>query len=281
MIDHWNAAAYVNQCNRLGKTPLHEAAQASQPSAVQFLLEHGADTDILKGSDWTPLMLASTKKGCHAQKCVKILLENHADRFLRNKDGWTALHVAAKYGDVEITKILLDGQPLLANVKSNNGRYPLHVAALNGHEDIVHLLLDTNATLVSSCDDCGSTPLLEACKGGNLCIIQHLLRCGASSSEADAMGLTCLHLAAQTGNSLTIQFLRDNKLISDINIPAKFMNVTPLHCAARAGQLEAVRILLQMGADTRSIDINGRCAYDMTNDRANGKAVRDLLTQYQ
>ena len=50
--------------------------------------------DALKRADWTPLMLACTKAG---NECiVSALLEGGANAKLKNKDGWTAFHLAAR-----------------------------------------------------------------------------------------------------------------------------------------------------------------------------------------
>ena len=68
------------------KTPLHEAAQFSQPAFVSALLRSGkVKVDCIKRADWTPLMLACTKTGPEALKCIDILAEYGANPHLVNK----------------------------------------------------------------------------------------------------------------------------------------------------------------------------------------------------
>ena len=77
-------------------------------------------------------MLACTKTGEEALICCQLLLESRGFLLLsdRNKDGWNALHIAAREGDAAIVKELLkvDSEHVQASMKSKNGRTPLHTA---------------------------------------------------------------------------------------------------------------------------------------------------------
>lgn len=75
------------------------------------------------------MQLACTKPGSDAT--VALLLEAGASPLARNKDGWNAVHVAARTADsVATVKVLIGADPsCLANV-SNNGRNPLMTACL-------------------------------------------------------------------------------------------------------------------------------------------------------
>ncbi len=79
--------------NADGKTPLHEAAQFSQPSIVNFLLEQNVPVDPIKRGDWTPLMLACTKNGLDALSVVESLIKHGSDVNLRNKVSADAINV--------------------------------------------------------------------------------------------------------------------------------------------------------------------------------------------
>ena len=70
-------------------------------------------------------MLACTKDNLETVQC---LVESGASLSLRNKDGWTPLHIACRHGNPEIVRFLLDTQPECWDTVSKNGRTPLHTA---------------------------------------------------------------------------------------------------------------------------------------------------------
>jgi len=41
LIENWDGKCFINVCNNLGKTALHEAAQNCFHHTVQYLLQHG------------------------------------------------------------------------------------------------------------------------------------------------------------------------------------------------------------------------------------------------
>ncbi|XP_023710593.1 ankyrin repeat domain-containing protein 16 [Cryptotermes secundus] len=279
LIEKWDGEHLINVYNNLGKTALHEAAQNCCHRTVNYLLQHGADVNQIKRSDWTPLMLASTKLGSMALQTVHVLLNHEADPYIVNKDGWTALHIACKIGHCDIVKLLIENFPALVNIHSTNGRYPLHTASLNGHGSIVSLLLKYNSSAVSARDLCGVTPLMDSCQGNHDSVALVLLKCGASVTESDNMGLTCLHVAAQTGSCKVIRMLIEDFNI-DVNLVASKSKFTPLHCAASTGQLEAVRMLLLQGADSKLKDGHGRQAQDVLCSGPKGKDILTVLREY-
>lgn len=93
-----------------------------------FFFILGATIDCLKRADWTPLMLACTKIGSEACKCIRILLEAKADPLRRNKDGWVPAFIICRSGDVNALRLFLDFAPESIDLRSNNGRSSLHIA---------------------------------------------------------------------------------------------------------------------------------------------------------
>lgn len=59
----------------------------------------------------------------------------------RNKFKETALHLAAKYGNVNAAKLLVDRHPGLPNLWNDSDLVPLHLAALFGHKEMLSYLL--------------------------------------------------------------------------------------------------------------------------------------------
>ena len=58
---------------------------------LQFLLDHGADTNVQDNDFSTPLHLASF---CRCSKGVQLLLKHGANPNVQSKNGQTPLHVA-------------------------------------------------------------------------------------------------------------------------------------------------------------------------------------------
>merc|ERR1711963_1192748 len=78
----------------------------------------------------------------------------------RDSDGLTALHRAARDGDLEAAENLIIQRHADVNAKTNNffEMTPLHLAARYGHKDVVQLLLSHSAE-VDAKDDDGKTAL--------------------------------------------------------------------------------------------------------------------------
>jgi ankyrin repeat protein len=70
---------------------------------------------------------------------VSLLLAHKADINSRNKEGDTALHLAAFNDHVDVADLLLAGKAD-ANVRNNLGNTPLKTAALKDNNDVVELL---------------------------------------------------------------------------------------------------------------------------------------------
>ena len=92
-----------------------------------------------------------------------------------DSEGYSALHVAARYNHVELIKILLDNGAKI-NLKSNAGETPLHVAC--GHRKfnaIKTLLTLSQVDIIDLKDNNGETVLFHAVKTDNLPLVNLLL----------------------------------------------------------------------------------------------------------
>jgi ankyrin repeat protein len=96
-------------------------------------------------------------EGEFQQLCV-LLARNNVDDV--DDYGWTALHNAAWYGNVECTNYCVD---MRANVNAhdNDGWTPVHCASREGNVDVLCVLLNAGAT-VDTPSNAGFTPLYYA-----------------------------------------------------------------------------------------------------------------------
>ncbi|RMB90266.1 hypothetical protein DUI87_33299 [Hirundo rustica rustica] len=212
------------------KRPIHEAASMGHQECVAFLLERGASVDCLKKADWTPLMMACTRKNLEV---IRTLVEHGANPLLRNKDGWNCFHVASREGHPEVLRYLLDVCPSCWDTESSTGRTPLHTAAMHGRSQAVELLLERCGYRADSRDSCGVTPFMDALQNGHVGIARLLLRRHrACPTAVDALGAQALHRAAVTAQDGSIRFLV-SELGVDVNARATALQLPALHYAAK------------------------------------------------
>ena len=161
--------------------------------------------------------------------------------------------MAAREGDLEILKILLNKSPKAYKSRSKNGRSPLHTACLSGNLEVVQLILEIDLNEIASRDSCGATPLMEAVRGGHASLVNYLASTSPQSVHlVDAMRRNSLHLAAESGHDHLVRIL----LASDLRINEG--PITPLHWAAKEGHAQTIKTLIELGADPHSKDCGHR-----------------------
>lgn len=98
----------------------------------------------------------------------------------------------------------------------------------------------------------GKNPLQFAVQEGQTAVVETFFRLIPSQFTCDHRGRTLLHLAIEFGRLSVAEMLV--RLVKDIIDARDVEACTPLHCAARRGDVEAVRTLVRLG-----------CAIDPTN----------------
>jgi ankyrin repeat protein len=145
--------ASPNGIDAYGWAPLHSAVSKGL-DLVRLLLENGADANIRDKHGCIPLHWAvagsvvmahaggwsSTRSNITIQEdAVVLLLQHTSDINIRNNDGQTALHWAARYGERSIAHRLVEQHADL-RITDASGRTALDWAIECGREDMVHLL---------------------------------------------------------------------------------------------------------------------------------------------
>ncbi|NWT15842.1 ANR16 protein, partial [Vireo altiloquus] len=258
------------------KRPIHEAASMGHRECVAFLLEKGASVDCLKKADWTPLMMACTRKNVEV---IKTLVEHGANPLLRNKDGWNCFHIASREGHPEVLQYLLDVSPGCWDTESATGRTPLHTAGFWGCQRLCPGFFSSPRCQYKpdSRDSCGVTPFMDALQNGHVGIARLLLeKHQACPSAVDALGAQALHRAAVTAQDGSIQFLV-SELGVDVNGRATSLQLPALHYAAKEGHGHTIQTLLALGADVQAKDGKGRSALHAASAGQQAEAARILL----
>lgn len=190
------AGAKPNTSIATGETPLMTCAGSGSVEAVRLLIARGADVNAKEPSqNQTALMWAAAER--HAD-VVRLLVEAGADLQAHTKKGFTAIHFAAREGDLATTRALLaagvninilsqqDEPAATTPEAARTGRsVPGSAATAGGPRGPAY-----QATLSA-----GSTPLLVATVRGHVPLALFLLEQGADPNVIDA-GFTPLHWAS-------------------------------------------------------------------------------------
>lgn len=227
----------VHATNDDGATALHRAA--GDIDKVRLLLDKGAKLDVRTPLGRTPLLIAASYPG--NVETVKLLLSRGAKIADQDSFGETCLTSAAKRGDAEMVKALIDaGADLFVG-----GRPPLVWAAEEGNVETAACLLahgaDRSKELVSAA-------LGSAAARGPAEMVRLLLDHGAEPNTPSRLaGYSPLMLAAYSENvsAETVQLLLDK----GADPKAKGQNgETPLSLAKKRGHNGVVELLIKAGA---------------------------------
>ncbi|PNP54418.1 hypothetical protein FNYG_15628 [Fusarium nygamai] len=247
-------------------TVLHHAAEKGYSSIVELILKDLKYARLFPVDDQagreqlTPMHLAS-KKGY--TDIIRILLRYGASPNLGDEEGRTALHFAAEHGHLSCLNELLPKSDMKTVDQLNCTA--LHVAAKNGHFDVVERLCeDSDIIWMENGEGNVALDLIaENCSFDQVKSFVTILRNRADGENFTARGRP-LHAAARRGNTDVLRFLIDEGWDCEATISTKG---TPLHVAVQSGSMEVVEMLLgEFHCDVDAVDVDGdspiHCARD-------------------
>jgi uncharacterized protein len=260
------SGAHPNTAIATGETPLMTCAKTGSADAVRMLVEYGAAVNAKEpAQNQTALMWAAAERHPNV---VQALIEAHADLKTNTKQGFTAIHFAAREGDIESVKLFLDAGVDI-NLETQAEGVKNRVANQLGVQKTQGMI--------------GYTPLLVAVVRGQVDLALYLLEHDADPNIL-AAGYTPLHWASSKWESFTanpvygfedaMSGIPDRQaklrlvkalLAHGANVNARMTmpqpsfaggyldatGATPFLLAASANDLEMMRILLAAGADPK------------------------------
>lgn len=239
-----------------GLTPMVFAAREGDLESTKLLVAAGADVNQTTEYGWTPLLVAANNRH---YKLASWLVEHGANVNLANKGGWTPLYLATDNRNIE------------------GGDFPVPKPDMD-HLDFIRVLLEHGAAPnFRSKDDtltrtiftmqwffeAGATPFIRAAQSGDVALMKLLLAHGADPKLATDFGDTALSTAAGIGwvEGVTYEHsVQENveavRMLLDLGLDPNSANQdgrTPLMGAALKGRNDVVRLLVDHGAklDTR------------------------------
>ncbi|XP_013931807.1 PREDICTED: ankyrin-2 [Thamnophis sirtalis] len=300
--------ANINAQSQNGFTPLYMAAQENHIDVVKYLLENGANQSTATEDGFTPLavalqqghnqavavLLENDTKGkvrlpaLHIAarkddtKSAALLLQNDHNADVQSKmmvnrtteSGFTPLHIAAHYGNVNVATLLLN-RGAVVDFTARNGITPLHVASKRGNTNMVKLLLDRGGQIDAKTRD-GLTPLHCAARSGHDQVVELLLERGAPLLARTKNGLSPLHMAAQGDHVECVKHLLQHKApVDDVTLDY----LTSLHVAAHCGHYRVTKLLLDKRANPNARALNGFTPLHIACKK-NRIKVMELLVKY-
>ena len=230
-----------------GETPLMRTARAGQVDAVRQLLGLGADVDAREGwRDQTALMWATVEGNTRA---AQALIEAGADVHARSSGGFTPLLFAVRHNRQDTLRALVAAG---ADVDDQlpGGLSALALATLNAHYDLGVWLLEQGAD--STADDQGWTALhqLVWARRPNL---------GFNNPAPIPTGLVSdvefVEALVAHGANINAQETKEPRGVDGSGTAGGYRNVlnrvgaTPFLLAAKAVDVELMRLLVRLGAD--------------------------------
>lgn len=224
--------------------------------------------DVKDANDRVALHFAA-REG-QTEMCKYLLEELKLDVNVKDADGETPLLHAARQGKIATAMYLLDhgADP---NVPSNLGATALHHAAGIGEIDLLKLLLSRGVNVDSESD--AGTPLVWAAGHVQNDAVKVLLEHHANPNAETDDGITPLLSAVAAGSMDCLELLI--KAGANVNITAG--GVTPLHIAADGGNLDIINCLINAGADPNVTDECGNKPIQVAAERGNRQAVEILF----
>lgn len=245
-----------------GLTPLQFAVREGSMETVKTLVEAGADVNRRSEFGWSALLVATHNR---YYKIGVYLLDHGADPNIANEGGWTPLYIATDNRNIE------------------GGDYPTRKPDMDHLEYIKRLLAahaDPNLRMRSSTEtrtvfthqwllEEGATPFLRASQSGDIVLMKLLLEHGADPHITTEAKVTPLMVASGIGwvQGVTYEWspqqtLEAVKLLLDLGADVNAQDLldgrTALMGAAHKGRNDVIELLVQHGADLSLRDIGSR-----------------------
>jgi ankyrin repeat protein len=251
--------------NRRGRSGSGLASLALLMTIAGAGIGHGAGADVASAAQTQDI------------GALRALVQRKADVNAAQPDGTTALHWAVVWNNEDAVNLLLRAG---ADAKARNryGATPLSEAVTAGSAKMVEALVNAGADPKTLTTEEGETVLMTAARAGNADVVRMLLDRGADVNAREKYkGQTALMWAAAERHPAVVKLLIDHgadwkvrsvdretkvpRLSAASSIsPIARGGFTALSFAAREGDIESARVMLDGGVDIDYGDVDNTSA---------------------
>ncbi|MCP4633749.1 MAG: hypothetical protein GY855_12545 [candidate division Zixibacteria bacterium] len=176
--------ADVNASNRNGQTPLFNATYRDNEEVAEIIVDGGAQVNSCDQQGYSPLNNAIIRE---YNDIVKLLIDKGADLNLVDTIyNQTGLHLASIRGNIEAVKMLLNKNAKV-NAKDKDGFTPLYYAGKYGHRDVADLLTSNGGKTKEKNENYGWSPALEKNITKGEAYIWYLGHCGFAIKTSNSL----------------------------------------------------------------------------------------------
>lgn len=234
------------------QTALHVATVEGQLGVVKLLLQRGANHRANDKQQRTPVALATEKN--HFDIALTFF-ESDRNRAHFPEEKSQLLKAAIFNGDKPKLRRLLE-----CNCDPNitvGGPRPLRVAVERGDAEIVNILLQNGSDPALRSAD-GSLPLATAVARNAAEIVRLLIKHGADPYAPSALGKSSFKIALERGDNAVMRVLMERNP-GHVRTPSgeAYTKLSMLAVAIESNNIDAVRMLLEGGADQSGHEVDG------------------------
>lgn len=207
----------------------------------------------------------------------ELLLANYINVNIKDARGETPAHYCVINNKMGFLKGLIRHNADMT-IKNNDGQSPLFRACTLGREEMVYLLLESNKFNLYERDSNDETVFMALVRSRNLELLQKTVLDDKIVDCKNYAGETPLHIAAKAGDIKIVNFLIENKAF--VNSKTK-TGETPLFYAIQSQSLDVIDTLIKNGAVLDCKSTFGDMIYDNIPSYELSSYVNDRSEKYK